>query len=945
MKTRTARSSTRHSTWNGRRSCRPDPASPWTRRCKDPHRSPSWAPIASQSRLSATGRRCSSSPMPGQADGRRASTAGRRPCSGPTCCLEPSPSRRDDTRSSSATVRRSCVRVSRSRASGSERCWRLRPPPGTGAASAGGSRPQAAWYPRSRLEPPGPEGRGHGRVGVPRQPRRRSAAGAGRRGRRPAQDRVRPRRRQRCGTFAGRCSPLARDPPGRPCGRHRGQSRQPRIVLLREPDDGGAAPRGVPAALCGQGRDDRDHLFLPQVHTRPVPRGGGLERLPGGDERSLRPRQEDAPRPGTGLPPAVRHERRPPAAGKPVRPAGQLRPRLFPRDPGTHQEVPGRPRRRRGRGRGVGHWQGLAGVPVRRGRCARDRDGRGRVRRHRAREPGRRLRDPDPRPGRADRAAHGLRWRDPLGRDQARRPATALPRHVARRAPFRLPRRHRLRGRAEAHDRLVPGRAERGPGMTAALLDDVTRFYEEKHESLERARQARRYYYDYLTRVLQARVPPGMRVLEIGCGTGQALAALQPARGVGIDLSARAVAHARQLHQGMNLHFIEGDGGDPAILKEAGGPFDAVILCNVVTQLHDVQAAFEALHDVCHPRTRLLIYSYSRVWQPVLRLAEWLGLKHEPPPEAWLPSEEVAHMLHLADFEIVRWDYQLVFPVGVPFLSDLANRYLGRLPLIEWLSLMYGAAARPAPHRSPGRRTSTPSVSVVIPCRNEAGHIEPLLRRLPELPANSEFLFVEGNSSDDTEAVLRQAIARNPERPLRLLKQTGRGKGDAVRLGFSKARGEVLLILDADMGVAPEDVPKFVGALVRGKGEFVNGSRLVYPMEGRAMRFLNLLANKFFALLFSWLLGQQVRDTLCGTKALYREDYERIAANRAYFGDFDPFGDFDLLFGAARLNLRIADLAVRYHERRYGETNISRFSHGWLLLRMSRFAARKLKFL
>ena len=236
-------------------------------------------------------------------------------------------------------------------------------------------------------------------------------------------------------------------------------------------------------------------------------------------------------------------------------------------------------------------------------------------------------------------------------------------------------------------------------------------------------------------------------------------------------------------------------------------------------------------------------------------------------------------------------------------------------------------------------------VSVIIPCRNESGHIEELVARLPELPTGSEFLFVEGNSTDDTEEVIRRVVAANPQRPLRLLKQPGRGKGDAVRLGFAEARGDVVLILDSDMGVAPEEIPKFVRALATGKGELINGSRMVYPMEGRAMRFLNLIANKAFALLFSWLLGQQLRDTLCGTKALYRADYERIAANRAFFGDFDPFGDFDLLFGAARLNMRIRDVAVRYHERLYGETNISRFRHGWLLLRMSAFAARKLKFL
>jgi glycosyltransferase involved in cell wall biosynthesis len=320
-------------------------------------------------------------------------------------------------------------------------------------------------------------------------------------------------------------------------------------------------------------------------------------------------------------------------------------------------------------------------------------------------------------------------------------------------------------------------------------------------------------------------------------------------------------------------------------------------------------------------------------------------MKYRQPPESWLPPEEIKNMLSLADFEVVRDDAHIVAPLWLPFLSNLANRYVGRLPLLDAFSLMFGIIARPAPARSAGERPTRPTVSVVIPCRNEAGHIRPLVESLPDLPTGSEFLFVEGGSTDDTEAVIQEVIAESPERPLRFLRQPGRGKGDAVRAAFAEAKAEIVLILDSDMGVAPADVPKFVSALARGKGEMVNGSRMVYPMEGRAMRFLNLLANKFFALLFSWLLGQQVRDTLCGTKALWREDYERIAANRSYFGDFDPFGDFDLLFGASRLNLRIVDLAVRYHERTYGDTNISRFRHGVLLLRMSAFAARKLKFL
>jgi len=477
----------------------------------------------------------------------------------------------------------------------------------------------------------------------------------------------------------------------------------------------------------------------------------------------------------------------------------------------------------------------------------------------------------------------------------------------------------------------------------ASIHDDVRRFYEENHEGIERARRARKYFYGYLTRVLRSRIPPGQRILDIGCGSGHLLAALEPEEGVGIDLSAPAVAEARERHGGTHLQFLVGDATVASVLAQAGGPFDVILMVNVVTHLDDVQAAFESLAPLCHRRTRIFIYSYSRLWQPLLRLAELLHLKYRQPPEAWLPPEEIGTMLSLADLEVVRRDSLIVFPAHVPLLADALNRYLGRMPVLSGLSLMYGLIARPAPARFPAA-DPPPSTSVVIPCRNEAGHIPSLVERLPDLGPGSEYLFVEGNSTDDTEQAIRDAIARNPGLPLRLLKQTGHGKGDAVRLGFDEAKGEVLAILDSDMGVSPEDLPKFVGALARGKGDMVNGSRMVYPIEGQAMRFLNLVANKLFALLFSWILEQQVRDTLCGTKALYREDYRRIAKNRAYFGDFDPFGDFDLLFGAARLNFKIVDVAVRYHERQYGQTNISRFRHGWLLARMSLFAARKLKF-
>lgn len=270
----------------------------------------------------------------------------------------------------------------------------------------------------------------------------------------------------------------------------------------------------------------------------------------------------------------------------------------------------------------------------------------------------------------------------------------------------------------------------------------------------------------------------------------------------------------------------------------------------------------------------------------------------------------------------------------------MANRFLAKIAPFRWFAMTNFLIARPAATQ----RAIRPTVSVIVPARNESGHIDELIERIPEMGAGTEIVFVEGNSSDDTFAAIERAIDANPNRSCKLLKQTGKGKGDAVRAGFAAASGDMLMILDADITVPPEELPGFYDLLLSGKAEFAHGVRLVYPMQEQAMRFANLVGNKFFARAFSWLLGQPVRDTLCGTKVLWKSDYERIAANRSYFGDFDPFGDFDLLFGAAKLNLKIMEIPIRYRARRYGETNISRWRHGVILLRMVMFAARRIKF-
>lgn len=442
-------------------------------------------------------------------------------------------------------------------------------------------------------------------------------------------------------------------------------------------------------------------------------------------------------------------------------------------------------------------------------------------------------------------------------------------------------------------------------------------------------------YHRRLATVYRSLVPRGSRVLELGCGAGDLLAAVDPGEGIGIDFSLEMVRRAARRHP--TLRFVCADGHDLPVR----GPFDVVILSDLVNDVWDVQGLLEAIAACATPRTRVLLNVYSRLWELPLRLAQKLGLARPLLEQNWLSGVDLLNLLRLADLEAVRAWQEVLLPAPLPGLAGLFNRFLVKVWPLRHLALANFLIARPAP-RSDAEELS---VSVIVPARNEAGNVPAIFDRTPEMGRGTELILVEGHSQDGTWEAIQRELAAHPERRSMALRQTGNGKGDAVRLGFSAASGDVLMILDADLTVPPEDLPRFYAAIRSGRGEFVNGVRLVYPMERQAMRFANLVGNKFFGLAFSWLLGQSVKDTLCGTKVLRRLDYETLAANRSHFGDFDPFGDFDLLFGAARLNLAIVDLPVRYRERTYGTTNIQRWRHGLLLLRMCLFAATRIKFI
>jgi SAM-dependent methyltransferase len=432
-------------------------------------------------------------------------------------------------------------------------------------------------------------------------------------------------------------------------------------------------------------------------------------------------------------------------------------------------------------------------------------------------------------------------------------------------------------------------------------------------------------------------IPEDQRVLEVGCGTGELLEALAPSAGVGVDFSEEMIAIARQRRP--QFDYVCGDIEDPETFTRIDGTFDTIIISDTIGYFDDIERVLAQLHPLCHRDTRIVIAYYGRWWEPIIKLASTIYPRMPTKPQNWLSTEDISGLLHLADFEVIKCEWRQLMPIGLLGLQEVINKTIGTLPIIRRFCLRNYVVARPLRDVALGPRSAT----VMVPCRNERGNIEAAITRTPRFCDDLEFLFVEGHSQDGTWDEIQRVIAAYPDVCIRAIKQPGKGKGDAVRAGFEAATGEILIILDADLTTPPEDMPKFYNALVSGKGNFINGSRLVYPMEDEAMQTLNFFANGAFAVIFSWLLNQRITDTLCGTKVLLKHHYDAIAAGRSYFGDFDPFGDFDLIFGAAKLNLKIIDIPVRYAARSYGETQISRMRHGWMLLKMVAFAFRKLK--
>lgn len=457
---------------------------------------------------------------------------------------------------------------------------------------------------------------------------------------------------------------------------------------------------------------------------------------------------------------------------------------------------------------------------------------------------------------------------------------------------------------------------------------EIQEYFEHVAPSWEHWQRKNDFYHATMRDLIGGMIPPGSRVLEVGSGVGDLLASLKPRRGIGLNLAEGLTQRAREKHPELEFHTIE---IDFTSLPPTFEP-DYAVMTNMLDYVYDVWDMLEGLKPAIHEGTLLIVTTNNPLWAPILRLASKLGLRIPDSPRNFITNRDICSVLNLQGFQIVEEGLTLPVPKRFPLLGPLLNAIAPELPVLRFVSSIQYIAAR---LRVPRPRLSC---SVVIPCHNEAENIAECVRRVPNMGAWTEIIVVDDGSTDGTKDKV-QAILETDHRVRLVILQKNQGKAAAVQAGFAAATGDVLMILDADMAVAPEELPKFLIPLQDGTADFVNGTRLIYPMHGKAMRVANFLGNKGFCLLASKVLRQRVSDTLCGTKAFFRRDYDRMP-----IGGKERWGDFDFLFGAARLKLRILELPVHYTERRAGKSKMRVLVDGWYFLRACFFGWRMLRF-
>ena len=445
------------------------------------------------------------------------------------------------------------------------------------------------------------------------------------------------------------------------------------------------------------------------------------------------------------------------------------------------------------------------------------------------------------------------------------------------------------------------------------------------------------FYHEEDIKYLKFLIPENKKILDLGCGCGKKLNALNPSKGVGVDLSQEAIKLAKKKYSKYEFYCLDVENKN--ILKKIKEKFDYILISDLVGDLDDIDNVLKNIHSFCNKSTRIILSYYSALWWPILKIAEYFKQKIPTIEKNWLGTKDIENFLEINNFQIIKNEKKKMMPKKLFGLGKIINKFIATLPLIDNLCLSTYIVSRSLNFKIDKEQ----SCSIIIPCKNEKGNIETIVKKIPQFCSKIEIIFVEGGSSDGTLEEIKRIKKKNKLMDIKYFIQTKIGKADAVIKGFKKASNDILMILDADMTVPPETLSKFYNLYISGKGEFINGSRMVYPLEKDSMRFLNMIGNYCFSKIFTWLFRQRFTDTLCGTKVISKSDFKKIEETSQYFGKLDPFGDFLLIFSAVKGNLKIVELPIKYKKRVYGSTQISRFKHGFMLLKMTIFAYFKIK--
>lgn len=453
---------------------------------------------------------------------------------------------------------------------------------------------------------------------------------------------------------------------------------------------------------------------------------------------------------------------------------------------------------------------------------------------------------------------------------------------------------------------------------------EVINFLDQSIPTREKWIQRSGYYYRNLSRIISNAIASNASVCHVGCDSPYLLKSLPQAKGTGICMTEKQKVFCETTDPDHRYTTM-------AQLQTLREKFDYIVITSL-GYFFDVQEVFHQIQILCHFRTRIIIINCNLLWEPLFYLGEKLRLRmpQSARRQNMVPTHHVINLLSLSRFQLVKWSSHILVPYFIPLVSWFFNRILASSFPFRYLSSTDIIIARP--QITPPEPVTC---SVIVPCKNEKGNIESLVRRIPALADETEIVLVDDRSSDGTGEEMRRCQKTWPDKKITVIEGPGISKGEAVRMGIEGAAGRLIAIFDADLAVLPEELPKCILPLLEGTADFVNTVRFVYPQQDGAMRWLNIAGNRGFSLLFTFLIRQRVSDTLCGTKVFWKEDYRNISGLKDYWLWRDRWGDFEQLLGASKLGLKIVEVPIHYAERTYGETKMkNRFQNGLHMLKL-----------